>query len=347
MEVTMSQAAPQAHSPQSIADIALAFLSENQQNLQAAFADDPRVQSHEPDASKQVTLEHARLPPVVRAFDARTLAPIQTGAPTRNTGAGATANNSIASATPHRLPSLLRYVDVELMQSAAHHDQPTHPGACCVICFYKSDTPINALEANLGQPAVTSTFLPLSPCNHWVHYRCLIWLASTSDIKSRNKCPQCQTTLFKWDGITALTLATRTGIDMEDSSTGGSLVPGSFAVSDKTRYEADCAIIESLIHAQFFQHLNKVSKFADGSPDLVQCFYDVLDALKRMGKPQARWLEYETQTGYLLWGMLVIIKMRRFLVEGHAAIRGTEAWRAFEEGMGTVQGRILAEIKKG
>jgi hypothetical protein len=342
----MSQAVPQVHSAQPIADIALAFLSENQHLLQAAIVADSRLQPDRSGTSKRGALKYATLLPVSQTFKATTLSPIQTDTLMRNNGAKATANKPLAPVVPPRLPSLLRYVDVELMQSAAHHDQPTHADASCMICFYKWDTPINARESSLGQPVATSTFLPLSPCNHWVHYRCLIWLASTRDVYSRDRCPQCHTTLFKWDGITALTLATRTGIDMEDRKHGDSLISGSFAGSDKTCYESDCAVIESMIDAQFFLHLKKTSKFEDGSPDLVQCFYDTLDALKRMEKPQARWLKYETPTGYLLWGMLVTIKMRRYLTEEHAGIQGTEGWRAFEEGRATLQGRILAEIKR-
>jgi hypothetical protein len=42
---------------------------------------------------------------------------------------------------------------------------------------------------------IRSSFLPLSPCGHWIHYRCLIWLA-TRDDKHSDKCPACKTVLF-------------------------------------------------------------------------------------------------------------------------------------------------------
>jgi hypothetical protein len=137
---------------------------------------------------------------------------------------------------------------------------------------------------------------------------------------------------------------------MEDSTRSAYLQAGPFRnvnkQSDKAEYEAECAFIDIIIHGTFFQHLAQKSKHADGSPDLVQCFYDVLDALARMQKPQARWLQYSTQTGHLLWGMLITIKMRRYLLEGHAKIEGTMGWNEFEEGRKVMQGRIGAEVHR-
>lgn len=217
------------------------------------------------------------------------------------------------------LPTLLRYIDNDLMRSASKHNHPPDPKAICTICYYPWDTPINCFQAGLnGQAPVHTKFLPLSPCGHWVHYRCLIWLA-TKDVSHRDKCSTCGTQLFHWEGITTLTLATRTGLSMSSSTTNSST-----PFSDNIAYDKDCATITSIIHATFFTHLSLLSPHADRSPDLVQCFYDVLDALERMGLPRARWLRYETPTGHLLWGALVAIKMRRYLVEGHAGIVETE-----------------------
>jgi hypothetical protein len=116
--------------------------------------------------------------------------------------------------------------------------------------------------------------------------------------------------------------------------------------SDMTEYKEECSIIESIVHAHFFVHLGRPASNADGSPDLVQCFYDVLNALQRMGKPQTRWLRYSTQTGYALWCALVAIKMRRYLLEGHNRIHTTEAWTQFEDGRKVLQNRILVEVHK-
>jgi hypothetical protein len=113
---------------------------------------------------------------------------------------------------------------------------------------------------------------------------------------------------------------------------------------DTADYEADCAAIDSLIHALFWQHLAQTSEYTDKSPDLVRCFYDVLDALQRMKKPRARWLQYETATGHFLFGMLVSIKMRRYLIEQHEGIVGTEGWTAFEEGARALQAKIGVEV---
>jgi hypothetical protein len=334
----MSQEASRNDSSQFTAEATLAFLSAP--ISQTTVLDDTLLQSRTSNATPQSVLPSIKVTAPV---------PIQADVPARDNGTKANANYQPSTVVPRPLPSLPHYVDVELMKTSAHHDRPTHPGATCCICFYQWDTPINSSRNGLtNQPALYSTFLPLSPCNHWVHYRCLIWLASKSDPQVRDECPQCHTRLFQWEGITTLTLATRTGIDMEDNNTGGKLTSNTFTGSDRAWYESDCAVIESLIHAQFFLHLNKNSKYADSSPDLVQCFYDVLDALKRMDKPTAPWLKFETKPlGYLLWGMLVTIKMRRYLVEGHATIQGTEGWRKFEEGRVTLQGRILEEVRKG
>jgi hypothetical protein len=239
---------------------------------------------------------------------------------------------------PRVLPSLLRFVDGDLMQTATAHNRPPHPAATCSVCLKQWDAPNIPHEADRIPAPNTSTFLPLSPCGHWIHYRCLIWRA-TQDHGQRNKCHECGIQLFQWEGITALTLATRTGLNMGDGYRGGLS-----NMSDCAEYEYECAKMHSLIHAHFFAHLSKESRHADGSPDLVLCFYDVLDALQRMSKPQARWLQYNTQTGYLLYGMLVTIKMRNYLIDGHTKIEGTDAWKEFEMGRKTMQVKILAEV---
>ncbi|CAO2657134.1 Nn.00g032600.m01.CDS01 [Neocucurbitaria sp. VM-36] len=258
--------------------------------------------------------------------------------------------------TSRSLPSLLRYVDHDLMQNAAKHDRPPHFNATCPACFRQWNTPIppsigaSRLPSTTLDPhsAVTSTFLPLSPCGHWIHYHCLIQLTTQPSSALKDKCFTCNTQLFEWDGITALTLATRTGLELHDENKGGYYHPGTriWIPSDRAEYEADCALIDLLISQHFFAHLNLPSRFGDDSPDLVRAYYDVRDELEGMKRPQAKWLQWSTRTGYLLMGMLVAIKMRRFLVEEHGGIVKTEGWREFEEEAKTLQGKILEEVHK-
>jgi hypothetical protein len=145
-------------------------------------------------------------------------------------------------------------------------------------------------------------------------------------------------------GITALTLAARTGINMENHSTIGTLASTSFAGSHSAWYEADCAVIESIIHTQC---LGMESKYVDFSPDLVQRFFVVLNTLESMGKPSAPWLKFETRMGSLLWVMLVTIKIRRHLIAEHGAIQGTEGLRRSDEWGATLQNIILEEVHTG
>lgn len=171
-------------------------------------------------------------------------------------------------------------------------------------------------------------------------------MAAQTANDSKDKCFICRRQLFEWDGITALTLAARTGIRLEDTKKGGYYDAGTLTwiPSDNAEYEADCALIDDVISRQFFRHLSLPSRFDDGSPDLVQAYTDVLDELDQMKRPQAKWLGWTTHTGFLLLGMLVAIKMRRFLVERHGGIMQTEGWRHFEDGAKTLQKKILEDV---
>lgn len=319
--------------PQSLAEVALASLaaSNNTHTLQGVLNDAPAI----PLLNGYAVHEHGGLP----SKQSNIRAPKQTD--DAHSPSNAYVSLSSAAVVSQRpVPSLLRYVDTELVQSASKHNHSPDPSATCTICWYPWDTPINATKDGLNvQKPVRTTFLPLSPCGHWVHYRCLVWLATTNS-HQRAQCTVCGTQLFHWEGITALTLATRTGLVMEDSNSDPKHI-----WSDTTAYEADCATIDRLIHENFFTHLSLPSPHADHSPDLVQCFYDVLDALQRMGLPKSRWLKYETQVGHLLWGALIAIKMRRYLLERQGRIVATDGWKKFEEGRGTIQRRILGEVR--
>ena len=247
-------------------------------------------------------------------------------------GARLTSKTAAASST---LPSLLQYVDHILMKDTSRHNNPPHAGQTCVICNIQWD-----------KASTPSTFLPLFPCSDWVHYRCLIWLA-IRDGPHREKCYACNKQLFEWDGISALTLATRTSLSMGNSQMTV-LRHGSrpSVTSDKEAYEQDCQSIVDTINRRFFEQLAKPSGFADKSPCLVECFNSVLDNFKLMGRPQSKWLKWSTDTGSLLFGMLVAIKMKRYLMEGHNWILQTEAWIAWEDGCRGLQRQILEEIHK-
>lgn len=252
------------------------------------------------------------------------------------------ARTTFSSPTPgsqHPLPSFLRYVDNDLMLNVADFDNPMDPDATCTICHLPWDTPpINYTQASMSDiKPMRTTFLPLSPCRHWVHYRCFIALA-TKNSPQRDKCAECGTQLFQWEGITVLTLATRTGLLMENNDP-------KFIATHAKHYEVDCVTIVQTIHEQFFAHLALESPHADGSPDLVQCFNNTLDVLRYQNLPKAKWLKYETNMGQYLWAALVAIKMRRYMMEQHAKIVITEAWDKFEQGWTTLSQRIMKEVR--
>lgn len=259
----------------------------------------------------------------------------QTSHATPSSGAPPQTAHSLTanSLNPTRsLPALLRYIDNDLMQYIEHHDRPPQSDSTCSVCFNQWDT---AVISN-GQH-VRSTYLPLT-CGHFIHYRCFVWLTTRSDDR-KDRCNVCHTKLFDWEGITTLTIATRTGFHLPDSS----MV---MSVTDEDRHSKDCTVVQNIIQAEFFKHLRSPLKYADGSPNLPQCFNDVLATLSRMNKPQSKWLKYKTNTGYLLWTILVAIKMRRYLVESHQMIQCTEAWSWFEIGMKDLQDKIMVEVHK-
>ena len=234
------------------------------------------------------------------------------------------------------MPSLLQYVDHVLMRHKDQHNKPSHHAQKCTIC-----------SKNWDKASIPSTFLALSPCGHWVHYRCFIELATREDLH-KGSCYTCNTPLYEWDGINTLTLASRTSIPMwKDRTTA--INPSMYALvtSDRDAYEQECEFIENTIERRFFKQLSKSSGFADHSPDLVQCFNDTLNDLRLMGRPTSKWLTWSTTTGSLLFGMLVAIKMQRYLTEGHGRIEPTEAWVAWIDGCRALQARILEDVHQG
>jgi hypothetical protein len=242
------------------------------------------------------------------------------------------------------------------MLTAAVHNHPEHANVTCAICILPWDSlvPIAARingvpQATQFTPAVRSTFLPLSPCGHWVHYRCLISTTTQTSSDGKDKCFVCRTPLFQWEGITVLTLATRTGfgfqLEEQIRDPADRLVSTSTGPS-YTAYRAECDTIDALIPQHFFAQLTYPSRFTDRSPDLVNVYYDVIQSLAAMRRLQSRWLSYGTDIGYLLFCMFVCIKMKRWLEEKQSEITATEGWRVFEEGREAIRGKILAEVNK-
>ncbi|KAJ4293180.1 hypothetical protein N0V90_008462 [Kalmusia sp. IMI 367209] len=258
-------------------------------------------------------------------------------------------DSSILSQTTS-LPSLFRYVDNDLLRVRAVHNRPTNPNAVCHPCI-----------ASVNKAIIPSTFVPLTPCGCWMHYRCFVFHV-TRAIPNRDRCPTCGIKLFNWEGIAALTLATRTNIEMEnvhfswDQSYADPLT-GHKVTSDESAYISDCALIDSLIVKHFFEQVNaslppeRSSRFPDKSPDLSASYYGVLEDLDKVGRPHAKWLSFNPtdadndRVGFSLFGMLVALKMRRYLVEQQPGIRSTDAWAAFENSREELQRMILKEVK--
>ncbi|KAJ4383800.1 hypothetical protein N0V86_000643 [Didymella sp. IMI 355093] len=235
---------------------------------------------------------------------------------------------------PASLPSLLQYVDHVLMRDKDKHDHPPDPTQKCTSCSIQWD-----------KVSIPSTFLPLSPCGHWIHYRCFIELATRGGDSHEGTCYICNIPLYEWDGINTLTLASRTNVSMKnDRTTASSPHIYALVTSDRDDYEHECNFIEKMVDGYFFKQLAKPSGFTDHSPDLVQCFNGVLNDLRLMGRPTSKWLTWSTTTGSLLFGMLVAIKMQRYLTENHGRIKQTEAWAAWEEGCQVLQARISDDV---
>jgi hypothetical protein len=277
---------------------------------------------------------------------------------------------SSISTTRKEPPPMLLYIDNYLLRHAAEFNKPPHPTICCLLCPHPPLT-----------PPVPSTFLPLHPCGHWIHYRCLIHHI-TRISSGNNECPYCHTQLFIWDGITALTLATRTNLTMDSRDIRlGYLChdTGLKVWTDAQEYEADCAVIEAIIKESYNGYFTKQERDggydayldyecgilsndgegtrnsyqvervqngrflpgpSDGSPNLVAIFYAAMRRLAGMKRPKGRWLSWQNDIGYLLFGSLVGIKLARLVQEFQAEFLGSEGWREFEQGRKVLMDRI-------
>ncbi|KAF2681220.1 hypothetical protein K458DRAFT_392012 [Lentithecium fluviatile CBS 122367] len=234
----------------------------------------------------------------------------------------------VTAAASHPLPNLLRYVDNDLLRRQKRRDLQPDTHAICPVCCHSQ---------------IQTAFMCLSPCGCWVHYRCFIWRASL-ETRDHDCCPSCNMRLFQWEGITALTLMTRTGLEMEDKEFPTHLRyvdsdTGQFVYSLYSEYVAECSFIEIVIHRNFHQVL------ADRSLDLTLYYYNVLADLDRSRKVRSKWLSWHTALGYYLFGMLVAIKTRRYLLERYEHLQSTLAWKKFEEGRLMLQGKIREQVE--
>ncbi|KAF1973079.1 hypothetical protein BU23DRAFT_142684 [Bimuria novae-zelandiae CBS 107.79] len=250
------------------------------------------------------------------------------------------------------LPSLLRYVDNELLRRRAEWNKPPVSNIICYVCYRSYyDVPY------------PSDYLPLT-CGCWMHYRCFIDHVVTDRLRAGGReqdcCPICGTRLFVLEGIVQFTLAMRTNLTMWnkeylavdyywDEHTGKRVV------SDATAYAADCLLIENMIQTQLaiFKGLSH-SPYSDNSPDLRTCYYAILADLDKHRCPRSRWLSFNRATvssqryssvGFFLFGMLVMLKMRRLMMENHPGIVETEGWADYENSREELQGMILKEVR--
>jgi hypothetical protein len=249
------------------------------------------------------------------------------------------------------LPSLLRYVDNDLLRRRSEYNKPPIESINCSSCgkLYFSAT-------------IKSTYFPLT-CGCWMHYRCFIGhvVQQNSTLRSPRKdcCPACGTQLFAWEGIVAFTLAERTNVLMPDAKFSAleaydDPLTSMRVVSDRTAYESDCALISAVVQLRFidlFAPQAPPSPYVDGSPDLAACYYVILAQLDSYRCPRSSWLEYsrtgaqDGSMGFFLFGMLVALKMRGFLNEYHSKIVETEGWADFENAREGLQRRILEDVR--
>ncbi|KAF2702748.1 hypothetical protein K504DRAFT_508710 [Pleomassaria siparia CBS 279.74] len=89
------------------------------------------------------------------------------------------------------------------------------------------------------------------------------------------------------------------------------------------------------------------SKYADQSPDMMVIYKAIMQNLTDAGRPRARWLRWKTYVGFLLFGVLVAGKPRRWCREKRPSVVGTLGWQEFECVWKSLQVNILANVQKG
>ncbi|KAF2727403.1 hypothetical protein EJ04DRAFT_570408 [Polyplosphaeria fusca] len=251
---------------------------------------------------------------------------------------------------PETLPSLMRFTDNILMRSYGMHDNPPGGhGHRCPICYYTHQS---------APLAFASAFVPL-PCNHWVHYRCIIHRCTRVEGSQCNNCPTCKTKLFEWEGISVITVATRSHIEVDGldyPQLAYETTVNRYISNEKEAYLAECEIMEMLIRKFFNVELGRLNGFdpsyescvlpnpSDGSPNLIRLWWEVLEELSRQRRPWCRLLQWKTHLGWLLFGMFVAVKIRRWVIEDPAFMIETNAWSMFEDSMRELQTKISQEI---
>lgn len=264
------------------------------------------------------------------------------------------------------LPPFMTYIDKHLALGIAMHNKPPDTSTKCGCC---------------RQPQNTSatTFLPLSPCGHWVHYNCLVFRASRANPHIHNRCPVCNLELFAWDGINVLTAAARSYFQMESENLAYHYYDYDAMMNVKTdsdQYNADCWVIELTIQAQYniwknqpedsrhqwyqniqvkiagdlargeYTLLNIPDNPTDGSPNLQAILFRVMQDLDTRQRPFAKWLQWSSLSGYLLFCTLVGIKMSRIVMDNHVEIVGSAGWMQFITGMRELQSHLISAIQE-
>ncbi|ORY00444.1 hypothetical protein BCR34DRAFT_494569 [Clohesyomyces aquaticus] len=220
---------------------------------------------------------------------------------------------------PRPLPSMMQYTDNHLMKNRHLYGRPPNPDTRC---------PIELSHGNTRR-----LFLPLSPCGHWIHYECFVWWITRIHL-NQDRCPACYIRVFDWDGISALTIATRSNIEMEDSpirAPYNDSVTGKSIFTDSQQYAAECETFEKMIADHFYDHYTKSGQLYVGV-NLTSVYREVMEEIRILGMPRSRGLHWTGICGYLLFGMLVLIKLERWVKETNAGYLATQGWETFLQG---------------
>ena len=82
-----------------------------------------------------------------------------------------------------------------------------------------------------------------------MHYRCFVWHVTRENEPRKDTCPFCGVKLFVWEGISALTIAARTGFVglLEDEHLKGPQLwdrdVNSWVCGNKQRYEVRTCLV--------------------------------------------------------------------------------------------------------
>jgi hypothetical protein len=83
----------------------------------------------------------------------------------------------------------------------------------------------------------------------------------------------------------------------------------------------------------------------DHSPNLAGLFHEIFSELHRSEYPKGNWLAHKTHVGLLLYGMLVLIKLKHHVEETTKWVINTTGWNELEESRKNLTDSILHEIR--